>query len=169
MSLPRVVSRDEWLAARKELLVKEKELTRRRDALNAERRLLPMVRIDKDYVFEGPSGPLGGVPGPDGAASLLYYNEPAEALLGHSFEETGEMPVEEWGTIFRPVDADARPIPPERLPLVVALAESRPTHGELTIVGLDGVSRHLEMVAFPLDGQHGARLGGVALFWEAPP
>jgi predicted dithiol-disulfide oxidoreductase (DUF899 family) len=57
MSLPEVVSRQEWLVARKELLAKEKELTRRRDALNAERRQLPMVRITKDYVFEGPGGP----------------------------------------------------------------------------------------------------------------
>jgi predicted dithiol-disulfide oxidoreductase (DUF899 family) len=56
MSLPDVVSRDEWLAARKALLVKEKELTRRRDALNVERRTLPMVEIDKPYVFEGPDG-----------------------------------------------------------------------------------------------------------------
>jgi predicted dithiol-disulfide oxidoreductase (DUF899 family) len=56
MGLPHVVSRDEWLAARKELLVKEKELTRQRDALNAERRRLPMVKIERDYVFEGPDG-----------------------------------------------------------------------------------------------------------------
>jgi predicted dithiol-disulfide oxidoreductase (DUF899 family) len=56
MSLPQIVSRQEWLAARKDLLAKEKELTRERDALNAERRRLPMVRIDKDYVFEGPEG-----------------------------------------------------------------------------------------------------------------
>ena len=56
MSLPRVVSREDWLRARKELLTKEKELTRRRDALNAERRRLPMVEIDKQYVFEGPQG-----------------------------------------------------------------------------------------------------------------
>jgi predicted dithiol-disulfide oxidoreductase (DUF899 family) len=56
MSLPTVVSRDEWLAARKQLLGKEKELTRRRDALNVERRELPMVEIVKGYVFEGPNG-----------------------------------------------------------------------------------------------------------------
>lgn len=58
MSLPKVVSRDEWLVARKELLAREKELTRRRDALNADRRRLPMVRVEKDYVFTGPSGKL---------------------------------------------------------------------------------------------------------------
>ena len=56
MSLPDVVSREEWLAARKRLLVREKELTRQRDALNADRRRLPMVRIDKEYVFEGSDG-----------------------------------------------------------------------------------------------------------------
>ena len=50
------MSRDEWLRARKELLEREKELTRRRDALNAERRRLPMVEIEKEYLFEGPEG-----------------------------------------------------------------------------------------------------------------
>jgi predicted dithiol-disulfide oxidoreductase (DUF899 family) len=56
MSLPSVVSREEWVAARKALLAKEKAFTRQRDALNAERRMLPMVEIEKDYVFDGPDG-----------------------------------------------------------------------------------------------------------------
>ena len=59
MSLPEIVSREEWLAARRELLVKEKELTRARDRLNADRRRLPMVRVDKPYRFEGPDGQVG--------------------------------------------------------------------------------------------------------------
>jgi predicted dithiol-disulfide oxidoreductase (DUF899 family) len=71
MSLPNVVSREEWLTARKELLAKEKELTRRRDALNAERRRLPMVRIDKDYVFEGPEGKVGLVDLFEGRLQLI--------------------------------------------------------------------------------------------------
>src|SRR5258708_35764120 len=58
MSLPEIVSRDQWLAARKDLLRREKELTRERDVLNADRRRLPMVRVDKKYVFEGPDGTL---------------------------------------------------------------------------------------------------------------
>jgi predicted dithiol-disulfide oxidoreductase (DUF899 family) len=58
MTLPRIAGRDEWLAARKELLAKEKDLTRRRDALSEERRSLPMVEVEKDYVFEGPDGPV---------------------------------------------------------------------------------------------------------------
>ncbi|MGH7493343.1 MAG: DUF899 domain-containing protein [bacterium] len=56
MDHPKIVPQAEWLAARKKFLIKEKEFTREREALNAERRKLPMVRIEKDYVFEGPSG-----------------------------------------------------------------------------------------------------------------
>ena len=59
MQYPKVVSHSEWLAARKELLAKEKELTRLRDRVNADRRRLPMVRIDKSYTFEGPAGRVG--------------------------------------------------------------------------------------------------------------
>jgi predicted dithiol-disulfide oxidoreductase (DUF899 family) len=74
MSLPDVVSREEWLLAREALLAKEKELTRRRDALNAERRRLPMVEITKDYRFDGP----------DGAVSLLHLFEGRRQLIvGH--------------------------------------------------------------------------------------
>ena len=56
MSLPDVVSREQWLEARRQLLAQEKEYTRKRDALNADRRRLPMVKIDQEYVFEGPDG-----------------------------------------------------------------------------------------------------------------
>jgi predicted dithiol-disulfide oxidoreductase (DUF899 family) len=74
MNLPQVVSREEWLAARKELLTKEKELTQQRDELNTERRRLPMVRIEKEYVFEGP----------DGKASLLgLFEGRRQLIVGH--------------------------------------------------------------------------------------
>ena len=56
MDNPGVVSRAEWLTARKALLSKEKQATQQRDALSLERRRLPMVRIDKDYAFDGPTG-----------------------------------------------------------------------------------------------------------------
>src|SRR5689334_6394794 len=74
MSLPKIVSRDEWLAARKALLVKEKELTRQRDALNAERRQLPMVEIEKEYTFEGPDGRVGLVDLFEGRRQLIVYH-----------------------------------------------------------------------------------------------
>src|SRR5688500_18597713 len=56
LNLPRVVSREEWLAARKQLLAEEKAMTRARDVLNTKRRELPMVKIEKHYVFKGPQG-----------------------------------------------------------------------------------------------------------------
>ena len=56
MTMHRVVSKDEWLEARKRLLAKEKEFTRLRDELSAERRALPWVRVDKEYAFDGPTG-----------------------------------------------------------------------------------------------------------------
>lgn len=59
MNLPPVVSPEEWKAAREELLVKEKELTRARDALAAERRRMPRMAVEKEYRFEGPDGPVG--------------------------------------------------------------------------------------------------------------
>jgi len=59
LSLPEIATREQWLAAREALLTKEKELTRARDALNAERRRLPMVPVDEPYAFEGPDGAVG--------------------------------------------------------------------------------------------------------------
>jgi predicted dithiol-disulfide oxidoreductase (DUF899 family) len=59
MTLPEIVSDEQWLAARRQLLAHEKELTRQRDALNADRRRLPMVRVAKDYRFQGPDGEVG--------------------------------------------------------------------------------------------------------------
>lgn len=59
MSLPEIVTREQWLAARRQLLAKEKELTHARDALSADRRRLPMVEVEKDYRFDGPDGEVG--------------------------------------------------------------------------------------------------------------
>ena len=58
MAFPEIVTREEWLKARTEFLAREKQATRERDALNADRRRLPMVAVDKEYVFEGPDGPV---------------------------------------------------------------------------------------------------------------
>jgi predicted dithiol-disulfide oxidoreductase (DUF899 family) len=74
MSLPPVVSRDEWLTARKELLAKEKEATRVRDAVSEERRRLPMVKIGKDYVFEGADGKAGLTDLFEGRRQLIVYH-----------------------------------------------------------------------------------------------
>ena len=75
MNLPEIVSETEWLAARLELLAQEKELTRARDRLNTQRRMLPMVRVDKPYRFHGPDGERG----------LLDLFEGRQQLIVHHF------------------------------------------------------------------------------------
>ena len=74
MNLPQVVSREEWLAARKELLTREKELTRARDTLNADRRRLPMVLVDKQYGSTGPDGAVGLLDLFDGSRQLIVQH-----------------------------------------------------------------------------------------------
>ena len=71
---PPIVSRDQWLDERKKLLAHEKELTKHRDRINAERRRLPMVKIEKDYVFDGPNGKQGLKALFDGRRQLIVYH-----------------------------------------------------------------------------------------------
>jgi PAS domain-containing protein len=102
----------------------------------------------------------------DPKGKLLFYNEPAEALLGRRFDETGAMPAEEWSTVFTPLDDEGQPIPPAKLPLMIALDERKPAHQRFFIVGLNGQRRHLDVAAIPIMGLQGEFLGAVALFWE---
>src|SRR4051794_28520335 len=73
VKMPPVVSPTEWEAARRELLVKEKELTRARDALAAERRRMPRLEVEKEYRFEGPTGPVSLLDMFDGRRQLVVY------------------------------------------------------------------------------------------------
>jgi PAS domain-containing protein len=101
---------------------------------------------------------------PDGG--LLFYNEPAEELLGMRFDETGAMPLGDWAVQFTPTDERGRPLAAEALPLVQVIATHRAAHGQFWIEGMDGANRFLEVTAFPLLGQGDAFLGAAALFWE---
>lgn len=74
MSLPTVASREEWLAARLELLEQEKQAMKAQDAVTARRRELPMVKIDKEYVFEGPNGQENLAELFDGRGQLIVYH-----------------------------------------------------------------------------------------------
>lgn len=74
MTLPEITSREQWAIARQELLVKEKAHTRERDALNAERRRLPMVAVDKGYVFDGPDGQVRLLDMFDGSDQLIVQH-----------------------------------------------------------------------------------------------
>jgi PAS domain-containing protein len=105
----------------------------------------------------------------DTTGTLVYYNEPAEQILGVRFDETGEMPASEWTTRWQPSDADGAEFVPERLPLIVALQQFRPAHGELWIQGSDGRRRHIQVTAIPLVAVSDRLLGAAAIFWEDPP
>jgi predicted dithiol-disulfide oxidoreductase (DUF899 family) len=74
IELPRIVSREEWLIVRKELLVTEREATHAKDALNAARRALPMVEIDKEYTFQGTAGQLSLLDLFEGRRQLIIYH-----------------------------------------------------------------------------------------------
>jgi predicted dithiol-disulfide oxidoreductase (DUF899 family) len=74
MSLPKIVSQEEWVAARRDLLAEEKEATRQRDRLNAARRELPMVEVTKDYAFEGPDGQVSLPDLFEGRPQLIVYH-----------------------------------------------------------------------------------------------
>ena len=104
----------------------------------------------------------------DAAGALVFYNEPAERILGMRFEETGEMPAGEWATRWDPVDAAHNPIPPDQLPLMIAIAEQRPAHGEMWLRALDGARHYIEATAFPLVRAGGLVVGAVVIFWESP-
>ena len=73
MNSPPIVSPQEWKAVREEMLVKEKQLTRARDALAAERRRMPWMAVEKDYGFEGPDGPVGLLDLFEGRRQLIVY------------------------------------------------------------------------------------------------
>jgi PAS domain-containing protein len=102
----------------------------------------------------------------DPEGTLLYYNEPAESILGRRFAETGPMSAAEWSTAFKATDDKDVPLEPDELPLAIALAERRPAHKRFWIVGLDNVRRYIETTGLPIIGQADRFLGAVAFFWE---
>jgi len=91
----------------------------------------------------------------DPAGNLLFYNEPAEAILGRRFDETGQIPLEEFYSLVKLTAEDGSPLPLEARPLVIALQKA-----------FDGIVRRIAATAFPLEGQGARHLGAVVIFWE---
>lgn len=102
----------------------------------------------------------------DPNGELLFYNEPAEELLGKRYEEAGRMSMEEWSTIFNQADHDGNLIPPDELPLVTALKKQQPTHGEFYIKNLEGKKSRISVTAIPIIGRPDRFLGAMAIFWK---
>jgi predicted ATPase len=99
-------------------------------------------------------------------ADLLFYNEPAENILGRRFDERGPMSAKEWSSVFTPEDSEGHAMSPEDVPLMITITKKRPAYKRFFIRGLDGVRRHVEVASIPIAGLDGEFLGGAALFWE---
>ena len=102
----------------------------------------------------------------DTEGNLIFYNEPAESVLGKRFEETGEMPVGEWSTVFKPFDDNGNSLPPEELPLVKTLSDEYPHHKKFFIENLKGEKQHISVTSYPIISRSGKFLGAVAIFWK---
>ena len=103
----------------------------------------------------------------DTIGNLIYYNEPAEKILGKRYDETGEMPVEMWSTIYKPVDEMGKPIPPTELPLVKTLKDCNPYHKTFWIESLEGKREKISVTSYPILGRTAKFLGAVAIFWNS--
>lgn len=99
---------------------------------------------------------------------LVYYNEPAEALLGVRYDEAGVMPLARLNEVFQVVAEDGSPMSTDQNPLAVALQQGRPNHVRLRYCGLDNVWRLVEVTSFPFEGEGRRPLGVVAIWWEVP-
>ena len=103
----------------------------------------------------------------DTKGNLIYYNEPAEEVLGRRFEDTGEMPVEMWSTIFKQSDESGKIIPPDELPLVRTLKNELPHHKTFWIESLKGKREQISVTAYPIIGRATRFMGAVAIFWKS--
>jgi PAS domain-containing protein len=102
----------------------------------------------------------------DTSGNLLFYNEPAEDILGKRYEDTGEMTVDEWSTIFKTKNENGDPLPPGDLPLVKTLMTRLPYHHTFWIESLQGKSEKISVTSYPIIGRAGKFLGAVAIFWR---
>ena len=98
--------------------------------------------------------------------TLIFYNEPAEVILDQRFEETGEVPVDEWTGRFA-IETEARkPIAPEDRPMMMALSERQPYSRNVWMRCGHRDWRHVSITAFPLIGEAAQFLGAQMIFWE---
>jgi PAS domain-containing protein len=101
----------------------------------------------------------------DADGNLVFFNEPAERILGRPYAEA-QMSSEELARTFKPVDESGERILLDELPLAQAFRSGVPSQGHLRIEAVDGNTHDLEVVAVPLFAQADRLVGGLAVFWE---
>jgi PAS domain-containing protein len=102
----------------------------------------------------------------DDRGQLIFYNEAAEELVGRTFAEVGEVPLDEWTSSFEPRTAASEPLSPDRRPARIALDQRRAAHERFRITSLDGDERDVAVTAFPLFAHADEFVGIVAIFWR---
>jgi PAS domain S-box-containing protein len=103
----------------------------------------------------------------DGEGNLVFYNEPAETILGRSFAEVGELPAEELVRTIDIANLDGEVLEPRERAIGVALFEQRPTHARRRLRSMNGEWHTVEVTAFPLVTGPDEIGGVVAIFWES--
>ena len=102
----------------------------------------------------------------DAEGTVVYFNEAAEEVVGSSFAESGEIPIDEWSSSFAPRDEQGQPASPEERPTRIALDERRAAHERFRITSRDGIERDVAVTAFPLFAHADEFVGIVAIFWR---
>ena len=102
----------------------------------------------------------------DRSGNLIYFNQPAEHILGRSFDQAGEINAKDFEELFETKDLDGNSIASEDLPTVRSLNNRAPSHGTIRIRALDGDWRTIDATAIPIIGQGDRHLGVISAFWE---
>ncbi len=98
---------------------------------------------------------------------MLFRNKPAETLLVSRQGSFAKMGLQEVASFFETLEQANSPVELEDFPLAIALRRGQPTHSRLRFRTPDGISKRVELTAFPLKGQGGRDLGAMAIFWES--
>jgi PAS domain-containing protein len=102
----------------------------------------------------------------DTEGTLVFYNDAAETILDQRFDETGEVPADEWTGHFAIADEARNPIAQEDRPMMMALSERKPVSRTVWMRCGHREWRHMNITAFPLIGDGGQFLGAQMIFWE---
>jgi len=103
----------------------------------------------------------------DDQGRIVFYNEAAEEVIGTTFAEAGEMPLDEYSASFAPRERGSEEaLPPESLPIRIAFDERRAVHKQLRATSRDGVDRDIAVTAFPLFAHADEFVGIVGIWWR---
>ncbi len=102
----------------------------------------------------------------DTEGTLIFYNESAEVILDQRFQETGEIPADEWSVLFAVADEERNPIAQDDRPMMMALSERKPFSRTVWMRCGHREWLHVNITAFPLIGEAGQFLGAQMIFWE---